>query len=402
VLVIRQSDQVRFFGHFGVLSVCQAVYNPRFQIYCWCDFASTAEAVSDGTSFRCPFKVRLRTGFTRMCPTVPGLSFVTSDELARSMLSEMDLHCFRLRYTIPAGEGNLMSMIVTGSDDRFQHFSAQQPPKAPTNTFLSDLRSLGSSSRTSPYGRASAREPVSGSGRGGRGRGGRGGHRGGHPVVELAAAVPGDPGPDLLGIVGADAAIVDVDGIDEGGEDILEDLPLEDIAEVVENIVDVDLGTDVADLPSDSSQPNVVIVPDPPLPPPAPEEPAAEVLVVGSGAASASAATSANAWDEIEGPSPSGDFCYKGRRIGKLTKQWATSTAVKCYEHGSKCSMPMATWKIPSSAVIKQWLLSVRPATPHDSKFVVAELRDQHMANLRKLRDAAVWSPSDPAAASSS
>lgn len=113
-----------------------------------------------------------------------------------------------------------------------------------------------------------------------------------------------------------------------------------------------------------------------PAPPPPPPQPPAEALI---------------------GPDASGYFrnAATGKLMGRRTAEFNKSIAVKCYLHGGKCTLAMATWKVPNADATKEWLMQTPEPEKGASNAIVEELRDQHLVALRRLRDAAMR-PANP------
>ena len=114
----------------------------------------------------------------------------------------------------------------------------------------------------------------------------------------------------------------------------------------------------------------------------------------------------------IEGPCKYGYYRCSLTREKMMRKSGplsGNSMAIQCYRgHGSRCSVAMADWKVPTDDELKTWILSTRAALPEETAASKEALRLAHIASLKELRDEvarraevawAAWAP-DAASAS--
>lgn len=94
----------------------------------------------------------------------------------------------------------------------------------------------------------------------------------------------------------------------------------------------------------------------------------------------------------VDGPSTLGYYYLRatGRAVVTQTARFNTSIGVECYMHGSHCTLAMAWWKLPRPSQLQAWALHTRPPQAGDTSADTARLCQEHLDDLRRLRDLAV------------
>lgn len=376
----------------------KAVFSPKFQL--WCEVGTKPEPVPDASpaALSFPVQVALVPSAGRVCPNLQAPSIMTSDEFALRLVEigvGHRLAAWEMEYTLP-DKPDLLHMVVAGRGPALALQPREgQPGARSRNDALLEVRALGQVNDSADHvvlrhrsARNRTREPT------GRGRG-----RGkGAPSEELLpeAANHGDPQPDVEGQVGVDVLV---------SESLL-DMDPEDAAEVVE-CLDADAGV-IAEVPDETgvsvlgvasgelAQNAASVVGD------RGEE--LERLVEVGGAPLDDAAVDSPAQlpaprelppppSPVRGPSDLGYLTDMrlGRSIGRLTAVWKGSVAVKCYLHGSTCTLAMAEWKLPGLGDVRNWLASAEVPPAGADGAAKKRMATAHVADLRRLRDAAIW-----------
>lgn len=350
----------------------RATMQPKSQVYIGCDWPESNNQSVDSPGLACPFEVRLASAGSRLCPRLESLAFRTSDELAADMAREsLEWRAFRCSYELPLGE-TLLYMRVSAieplsafaSPARAHKAKAKQRAGMVNNPALVDLMGLCQRQdvATTSFAMPPPPKAVAGA-RLGCGRSG----------MEEALAPPLDL--DLEGDSGDEVSEPeDQDGDADAAYDAQDAGELAGMADDEVCIVSDEAssqsegGADVEEAGDHEREGMDQGIPD----------------VVQTCAAPA---------DLVDGPSALGYYYLResGRTVARQTARFSnnTSVAVKCYTHGSKCTLAMAWWKVPRPTQLQAWVLHTRPRLPGDTQEVVAQLCQEHLAELRRLRDLA-------------
>lgn len=256
---------------------------------------------------------------------------------------------FLLQWEEPQGDESLLRFVVTGSEEH----DFKPPPgqtRAPRNTELQELRALGVGVAADRFFQVdlSARQRSQAWARSRRSGGRAAGRRtGAEGTTRETPALPFDA-PDE-----------GVDGLGHGVED-LGDLPDAEVAEMV--------GAALSD-----------------------EEPRSDPDAPPVAASSTDAPVAPASRPLVSGPIALGYFRHEGldRDILRVSGPFTNnSMGVKCFQY-PRCTLAMAQWKLPAVEKLKEWALSIRPATRDDSPQAAHALTAEHLALLRAMRDEA-------------
>lgn len=355
----------------------KASMQPKAQIYCKCMWSPSNTSSDTDPALVFPFEVIISSCSSKLCPHMKRPEFYTSDEVAEMLArAAPEWTAHRCVYVLP-DHPHLLSMMINGTEAQpaFAPPPTRGRPRFPKNEALADLRSMSGRARSSGAPRSTNAASV-------------------RPAMVLGGAVGRSEATLEVASEGEleDADIVfaaaDVPSAGELEDDVVEDIA--DAAEVeggADDVADAKeaevLNTDDEDArgsPGDSQEGDDVVAEEPPL-----------------------LHTCTSPDELIDGPSAGGYYMHKGlgRHIIRQTAEFNKSTGIKCYMHGSACTLAMATWKVPRPSVLKAWALHTRLPTGDDSANDVKTLREEHMRELRRLRDLAVRSPPGGAVASS-
>lgn len=327
--------------------VVKATMQPKSQILCSCEWGGAFSEPAVTEPLQYPFDVRLALGSGRVCPQKHAPAFLTSDEFATSLARKAtSWSAHRCTYQLPATE-DLRTMRVAASGE-LAGFAASAAPrrKAEVNDALDDLYALMGHTQPARAGRTAAP---------------RGGVHGRTTLgIEQEGAweqLVGADNPDCEAVLDEEAQMIALGDTDS-------------------NLDSSDASQDQGqDAESDDAEEHRD----------GPEKPVVYTCTAPD--------------DLIEGPSASGYYYHKelGRSIIRQTAAFTNaSVGVKCYQHGAKCTLAMAAWKVPPPSALKAWALHCRPSVPGDSRATIDALCKEHLAELRRLRDAAVWRPPAP------
>jgi hypothetical protein len=385
----------------------KAVFNPKCQLWFRCQWDPENSQDEQGVELAFPFTIRLEVGSCRLCPAVPCLAYLSSDELALQMAQISDgWSANRLVYRLPTDVDNLMTMIVEGRTP-CADFAAgpRAQARGSRNQELSDLQDLvAPAPRLATFGGERRRDRGAPAG---AKRPRRGERLEDGDVVDEGAALGCIEGEgDLIGEMdlddvrdlidpfggsGSGGELRDPDEDEETDEEGLEPLPL---AEGDKDKVIVIDGDD--HVPGEAGELELRGL--------ASSDVAAAAAAAGSGASSSShevvlaeSGVSGPVYgpiapDEIiSGPTPLGYL--RDLRIDRdVCRQtaWGTNVGVKCYIHGPKCSVASPAWRALRVPLLKVWILNSTPAKPGETKATLCEMAAAHTAEFRTMRDAAV------------
>lgn len=347
--------------------LCRASFSPKFQLWCKAEWSPANVADPDARDLPTEFYIDLSMGYSRISPEMAAPAICTSDELALRLAEEgTGWAAFELDHSIVASGSLLRSLVVRRQEvGAIMPVSAGRSARGARNDALADLRELSNPGAVNAW-----RLPEVG--RGVRAASGGKGHRHGRrfgsgPLRGRGAEATASPSP-----LADDAAVVPIDALGPG-DGIASDMDDSDLEALVEVV-----GADER-----------AAAPGPPRQDLAAEAPA----VAASNTGGQSAPQAAPAVEEaVLGPDARGYFreAGTGRLLARRTAEFGTSTVIKCYLHGGKCTLAMATWKVPPADELKEWIASVPVPEPGAAKDRIAELCSEHMRRLRALRDKAV------------
>lgn len=404
--------------HRFFMLLAKAVYSPKFQLWVPCVFPERNGQDLTAARLRFPYEVDMQSGECRIGGGV-SLQARTSDELA-SALAALDTvwALQRLLYTIP-NTGNLLVNRVSGLIDNIFELKATERRSVNIRKEIAEMRgasrhraqSSGDGARINPQQQASRSQPLAELGN--RGSGSARQEPDVAPDIESLMCVHDSPA-DLLECVPAE---------------VIEELATAADDEIEELLLTVDAG---GTLPPVGIQAPQVAVDDTlalfgdeacwdrtvgvaaPLqhaaassssaPPPHADQPQSMPATV-SGQVPPMDSIVPTGWSDtpvaatprpicpegtdISDPSATHYMYRQGRSIARLqpVKVNHSSMSIRCYLHGSECSLLLLRRHTPELPEVKKWLASAALPLPTDNREVRRQKGVAHINMLKEMRD---------------
>lgn len=365
---------------FGLLA--RAYYSPKFSLWCLCDWGKDNSTSVCSDLLEYPFVVRICSAPCLVCPNVQRCHIISSDEFALLVARSVgaaEWTAWELQYRL-ADEESLTGMVVSGKG---QELPMRAPvARAVANPELAVLKDMQRGSEPMPPARpsntTSTHKVPSGAGHSKLGHD----QQAASPPPALDSGIP-------------EAADDEAIGVDEMPRFQVSDLDPQDALEVMEaaGLVGVVVegmgpveGERVGHAAQDSDIEEV-----------SGDEAAddrAHVVGVALGApATAPAAGPPSPLVRVQGPSELGYFLDSEaqRPLLRITPEFNRSVGVKCFVHPGKCTLAVASWKIPSRVALVAWALNAEPFPEGATTSEKDRIIRQHLDGLRDLRDAAQW-----------
>lgn len=375
--------------------LARAMFSPKAQWWVECAESSSSSSGSSGAiggDLSFPVEVEIVSARSLVCPSIETAKVVTSDELALQLARFAGagrLRCWDMPYRI-AEVPTLLKMVVGGHGAALP--LGRRAAARSTNTAMSDVRAvLGGSGRQTFVEHAGlARRPVAPRPR-------RQARQDSGGVVAPSSQQPAGRGDSELDVPQSLA---------------IDDIPADTLAEWAET--DLASAAEIADEFADQGAPAIEAGPasdaDPQEAPDmvpgvssssaaqaeGEDADAALVETVGPDEGDAPAAgdlPDAAARPRVIGPSSLGYMLdvSENKPAARLTAVWKGSVAIKCYKHGSKCTLAVAEWRLPSLEALRGWASSAEWPPSGTTTAQKEAMAKEHIATLRGLRDDAVW-----------
>lgn len=371
--------------------VARASFSPKAQLWCECGSGGASDA--DNGSLAFPMEIEFLARPSLLCPGTRALKVLTSDELALRV-AELgavgEVRAWEMQYAI-SDRPSLKYMMVSGRKVELPSVVPEASAKG-ANRALLDAQSLDIDPESADHAALRRRAKAK---RGAPSRGGR--LQGSRKPGSRAAAKGGDETRLALPSPGDDSRSIPVDEALRGGLDDWGAPEALEIADFLEDEGIEDAGVSEEGPSTGANAPSSM--PEAQLGGETPEPGEAAMVASSSGSgvpspmpsAPPAAPVVAPTASHIIGPSPLGYLCDRrsGCTVARVTPVFGTSVGIKCYLHGSACTLAIAEWKLPALADLRRWADQAEQVPPQATPAQKQELAKAHVKALRELRDAA-------------